>query len=165
MLKNYGPFVAKLKFPEGIRYESKIRLNRKKNKLKEKVLSFYENFKSLNLRNWIEYQIFVKHNKPKSFTQILKDANGNYILPPGFSSVKEVGKTKKTKPHINFDSIYNGNASSYGVDGIESRMTYLNKVFPKEFNDSNAFYVEKDKFEEIQKKVGVTYFQPLKLKK
>lgn len=160
MPKNNTSIVARLVLPEGIRYENNGSTE-KKNDLKGKVLDFYENLKSLNLGKWIEYQIFVKHNKPEPFIKISKDEYGNYILPAGFSSVEEIGKPEKTDPHLTKGPDNNTDTGEYE---IANRMTYLKNVFPKSFNGSNAFYIKKDKFEEIQNNVGVTYFQPLELK-
>ena len=104
-------------------------------------------------KNRIILQIKRMRNKPDSFMFVSKDKEGNYILPEGYSSVKEVGELQDVV-HLTFHDMMR-----HAVICKMTDLRYLNR------QDANAVYVDHEKFEKLEESIGRTYFQPLKLEK
>ena len=88
-----------------------------------------------------------------SFTFVFKDKKGNYVLPDGYSSATEVGELQDVV-HLTFHDMMPHTVIFKMMD-----LKDLNR------QNTNAVYVDYERFERIDEYRGRTYFQPLKLDK
>jgi hypothetical protein len=115
-----------------------------------------ENKMSLtSIINKVRLNIKRSKNKPDSFEFVSKDENGNYIIPEGYTSVKEVGTTQEVTYPMTHDVEYVAEFLT------ECKLTDLKygKNLP-----INAVCVVEIK-EKNKNPIGKMYVQPLKLEK
>lgn len=107
----------------------------------------------IDTKNMVVLAIKRKRGKPDIFDQVSKDAEGNYSLPKGYSSVVEVGELQDVA-HLTFH-----NMAWHAVNCKMTDLKYLEGL------KTNAVYVDDSRFERLDMNNGRTYFQPLLLKR
>lgn len=114
-------------------------------------MGLLDNF--VNARNKFILQVKRLRNEPDIFMFVQKDQNGKYVLPKGYSSVREFGEIREVVHMTLHDMV------EHAIYCMMTDLKYLTK------SDANAVYLDNQKFERLDQYNGKSYFQPLKLDK